>query len=133
MLATNVVNKFRLYLVLKVYADLYGVNFVVVCTISVLIIVQCDKCAIIQGYCLIWQLSLLFTQTVSRDGRQCIACHCFNLPWVGVHAFWSNVLQVILGSYPPHLRSCWKYFPSARTHASHLTNTLVIARPSAIG
>jgi len=68
VLATNVVNKLRLYLELRVYADIDGVNFVVVCTISVLITVQCEKCTI------------LFTQAVSRDGRQCIACHCSNLP-----------------------------------------------------
>ena len=80
MLATNVVDKFRLYVVLKVSADIYGVNFVAVCAVSVLITVQCDKCAIIKGYYLIWQLSLLFTQTVSRDGRQYIACHFSNFP-----------------------------------------------------
>jgi hypothetical protein len=79
VLATNTVNKFPLYLVLKVYADIYGVNFLVVCTISVLITVQCDKCTIIQRYYLIWQLSLLFTQTISRDGSASLAsfpvCH----------------------------------------------------------
>jgi len=118
VLATNVVNKFRLYLILKVYADIYGVNFIVVCTISVLITVQCDKCAIIQGYYLIWQLSLLFTRTVSRDGRLCITCHCSNLPWFGVHAFWSNVLQVILEifSFGSHT-----YITSDK-HISHRTS-----------
>jgi hypothetical protein len=61
VLAKNAVNKLILYFVLKVYAEIYRVIFILVCTISVLITIQCDKYTIIQGYYIIWQLSSLCT------------------------------------------------------------------------
>ena len=39
------------------------------------------------------------TQTIFPVSRQHNACHCSDLPWVGVRAFYVNVLQLMVGFY----------------------------------
>ena len=65
----------------------------------------------------------LITQTASSDDRQRNALRYFSLPWVGVHAFKINALQLMLPfSLTWNCRRCriYSYFPSARRRALHL-------------
>ena len=41
----------------------------------------------IQGHYFIWQLSSIFTQTISQYGRHCSPHHFCNLPCIRAHAF----------------------------------------------
>jgi len=41
----------------------------------------------------------LITETVSRDDRQRSTLRYFSLPWIGVHSFKFNVLQLMLPCY----------------------------------
>jgi hypothetical protein len=50
----------------------------------------------IQGHYFIWQLSPMFTQTISQVVRHCSPHHIFNLPCIRAHAFLCHVLWLIL-------------------------------------
>jgi hypothetical protein len=94
---------------------------------------ECIVSFILQGYHFIRQIVPLFTRTVSRDSRWLSDLRYYSLPWVGVHAFWIGELQLILRFYSPCLKKVLKFFPSAHSHASRLTNTLFISRRISAG
>jgi hypothetical protein len=73
----------------------------------------------------IWLQGSQFTRAVSRDNKQLKVRRYSNLPWVGVHPFHWNVLELILVQYSPHLKKVLETvaFSSARRQAARLIRT----------
>jgi hypothetical protein len=67
--------------------------------------------------------ALRFILTVSHDGRR-HSPRCYSIsPWVSAQKVQFIVLQLIFFLFLSFCR--WKYFPSARRHASRVMNTFI--------
>jgi hypothetical protein len=77
---------------------------------KILLQVQSLKISVLQTLYFIWQFTSLVSQKNQRDGRQRGACSESDSPWVGVHTFKCNVLQLILRFYSPYLRKVLEVF-----------------------
>jgi hypothetical protein len=64
----------------------------------------------IVGPVFIWSVPLVTSQSLLYGGRHYGGHRYSNTPWVGVHASWFNVLQLISGFYPPYLKQVLEVF-----------------------